>query len=283
MSGSEVGGGQLRLIDLYAAVDGGTAELISSSPAGTPDASGRHVVEATYQGRADGQPHSYRFFSIGRDSLGNIESAPPKSSDVIVTSTFTAVGLQATGIDVQLSADQRSYIRYVDVLFNSELGLADLLLNNPLSVERFALNASDVTPGTGTAVSGFAATRVGDRLRLDWGINGITGSRTSNAGDGFYRILVDGNADGDYADAVDKVFEFARILGDANGDAIVDSLDLAIVNGQLGRQGANLNGDIDGSYALNPNIASVNTLDRALVNSQLNRRLAEALKPFLHD
>jgi len=169
----------------------------------------------------------------------------------------------------------------VDVLFNSELGLADLLLNNPLSVEKFALDASDVTPGTGTAVTGFSTTRVGDRLRLDWGINGITGSRTSNAGDGFYRIRVDGNADGDYADAVDKVFEFARILGDANGDAIVDSRDQAIVG--VTRFGANLNGDIDGSYALNPNVASVNTLDRALVNSQLNRRLTEALKPFLDD
>ncbi|MCA9158900.1 MAG: PKD domain-containing protein, partial [Planctomycetales bacterium] len=94
MSGSEFGGGQLRLIDLYVVVDGGAAELIGSSPAGTPDASGRHVVEATYQGRADGQPHSYRFFSIGRDSLGNIESAPTKSSDVIVNATFAATGLQ---------------------------------------------------------------------------------------------------------------------------------------------------------------------------------------------
>lgn len=288
MSGSEIGGGQLRYFDLYVAIDGGTAELISSTPAGVPNASGFHSVTTTYQGRTDGNQHSYRFFSVGRDSFGNVEPAPNRISDVAVSATFAAVGLQATGIDVQLSADQRSYIRTVDVLFNSEVGLAQLLLNSPLTVERFDLNASNAntaTPGSGTPVTGFSTTKVGDRLRLDWGAGGITGSRTAFNQDYFYRVWVDGNGDGDYADAVDKVFEFARILGDANGDEQVDQADLDLVNAQINRLGPNLNGDIDGSYTLNPNVPSVNSLDVGLTNYQKgqNRRLSEFLKSLLDD
>ncbi len=192
--------------------------------------------------------------------------------------TFAANSLIASGIDVQLGGQQRSYIRYVDILFNNETGLTDLLLLNPISVERFALDATSVAPGSGTPVPGFAANVVGDKIRLDWGINGITGSRTTNTGDGFYRIRVDGNGDGDYLDAVDQVFEFARILGDANGDYEVTTADRVIVDSQIGRTGLNLNGDVDGSGA-------VNSTDRLRVNSQitLNRKLASHLKPLVDD
>ncbi len=285
VSGRELGGSQLRYFDLYVSIDGGTAELVSSIAAGIPDGTGSVSATVTYQGVADGLAHRYRFFSIGRDISGNIEFAPNHDADVIVETTIAPLGLQPTGIDVQLSAEQRSYIRYVDVLFSSEIGLAELLLLSPIQVERFALNATDTTPGTGTSVSGFAVSRIGDRLRLDWGINGITGNRTNNAGDGLYRIKVDGNADGDYADAVDRYFEFARLLGDANGDEQVNDADLAIVNAQFGRIGPSLNGDVDGSYFVNPGVASVNTIDRTLVNNQknLNRRLSDHLKTLLDD
>ncbi|MCC6511317.1 MAG: hypothetical protein IT423_19605 [Pirellulaceae bacterium] len=285
MSGQEFGGGQLRYFDLFVSIDGGTAELIGSVATGTADANGKVSAATTYQGLTDGTVHQYRFFTIGRDTAGNIEFAPAHNADVLVTATFANSSLQATGIDVQQASDQRSYIRTVDIQFSSEAGLADLLLLNPLRVERFDLNATDVTHGTGSAVTGFDVTRQGDRLRLDWGLNGITGNRTSNSGDGFYRVLVDGNGDGDYADAVDRYFEFARVLGDANGDEQVDDADLTLVNLQLGRIGPNLNGDVDGSYFVNPSLPSVNSTDRNLVNFQKNnnRRLADHLKPFLDD
>ena len=278
LTGTESGGGQLQYIDLYVSIDDGTAELVGSVTAGAPNSSGIYQASATYQGRTDGLSHKYRFFSVGRDSNGNIETAPGLLNDVVVTSTFATSSLVSTGIDVQLGAQQRSYIRYVDVLFNSEAGLSDLLLLNPIKVERFALDAATVTPGTGTDVTGFTANKVGDRLRLDWGINGITGSRNTNAGDGFYRIRIDGNGDGDYADAVDQVFEFARILGDANGDYSVTTADRDVVDAQLGRTGTNLNGDVDGS-------GTVNSTDRTRVNNQIaiNRKLADHLKPLVDD
>jgi hypothetical protein len=145
-------------------------------------------------------------------------------------------------------------------------------------VERFALNATLVAPETGVAVTNFAISKVASRLRLDFGTNGVTGSRTTNAGDGFYRVLVDVNRDGDFSDAVDGAFEFCRILGDTNRDAQVDQADLNLVNSQFGRTGTNLSGDIDGSGA-------VNIVDRTLVTQQrnINRRLSDNLKPLLDD
>ena len=265
-------------MDVYVAIDGGVSELVATVTASSPNAQGIYSGSASYQGRADGLAHTYRFFSIGRDSAGNIESAPTGNSDVFATYTFAASALKPTGIDVQLGAAQRSYIRYLDVLFSAEQGLSNLLLLNPFKIERFALNATDVTPGTGSSVAFEGVTKVADRLRVDFGINGITGSRTSNTGDGFYRVLVDGNGDGDYLDAVDAFFEFHRILGDANGDAVVDQLDLNLINSQSGRTGSNLNGDIDGSGA-------VNALDFSRTNTQknLNRNLTLPLRPLLDD
>ena len=112
--------------------------------------------------------------------------------------------------------------------------------------------------------------------RLDWGINGLTGNRNTNALDGFYRILIDGNSNGNYNDAVDSYFEFTRIFGDANGDEVVDASDIALINSQTGRSGSNLNGDIDGSLA-------VNAVDRLRAQSNLNKRLADHLRPMLDD
>jgi len=278
MQGTDTGGGQLRFFDLYVALDSGTAELISSTPAGSTNGSGVYVASTSYQGKTDGFAHTYRFFSIGRDSSGNVESAPNANQDVVLTRTFAPTGLIATGIDVQLGAQQRSYIRYMDVLFSSEDELSELLAVERVKVERFALDATNVTLEAGVIISNYGVTKVANRLRLDFGTNGITGSRTTNAGDGFYRILIDANRDGDFTDLADGAFEFCRILGDATGDAQVDQADLNLVNSMFGRTGSNLSGDVDGS-------GSVLTADRSLTTGQknINRRLDEALKLLLDD
>ncbi len=278
MTGSDTGGSQLRYFDLYVSVDGGTAELVSSSSGGSPNAQGVYNAVATYQGKTDGIEHTYRFFSVGRDSSGNIESAPSLDDDVIQTHTFAPLGLVATGIDVHLGGQQRSYIRYLDVLFSTEEELQELLVPGRIKVERFSLNAADVTPETGIAVTSFSVVKLGDRLRLDFGTNGITGNRNTNAGDGFYRVLADTNRDGDFSDAADGVYEFARILGDVDGNASVTQADLDLVNAQIGVTGSNVNADVNGDGV-------VNIQDRNLTTSQknLNRKLADHLKPLLDD
>ncbi|MEZ6133641.1 MAG: Ig-like domain-containing protein [Pirellulaceae bacterium] len=282
VTGTESGGGKLSFFDLYVSVDGGVARLVGSAGGGVPDASSNYHASIPYQGISDGQSHSYRFFSNGRDSSGNIEPAPrSRNSDVKVTNTFANVGLRATGIDVQLGSTQRSYIRNLDVLFNSEAGLDDLLVTGRVAVERFATNATDVTPGTGTALNpltDFSVDRVGDRLRLDFDVDGITDSSDTEAGDGFYRVLVDVDRNGSFADSVDGLFEFHRILGDANGDAVVDGLDAAVVASQLGQFGLNLDGDVNGDGVVNGDDDFY-----VFLQELFDARLAEALKPLLDD
>ena len=274
--GTDGGQSGLAFIDLYVSVDGGVAQLVRSISPGDPGSSGVYTAQVDYQGLTDGIQHVYRFFSVGRDGNGNIEPAPPRDHDVIRTETFESTALLAVGIDVQLGAQQRSYIRQVDVLFNNDDGLSDLLLQNPLSIERFNLDATDVTPGTGTEVGGFAINRIDDRLRIDFGTAGITGDPLSATGNGLYRVRIDGNGDGDFDDDVDVNFEFARIYGDASGDAIVDANDVGLIQSQIGRNQPNLNGDVNGS-------GEVNTDDLIAAFLQSGQELDSSLRDLLDD
>ncbi|MCA9125995.1 MAG: VCBS domain-containing protein [Planctomycetales bacterium] len=274
VTGSDTGGGSLVFFDLYVSVDGGVAELIGSASAGAANGNGEFTALLNYQGRNDGLAHSYRFFSIGRDSASNIEAAPRRSQDVLVTGTFADAGLQATGIDVQAGAKQRSYIRELDILFNSEDGLTDLLAAGRVALESFALDADPAAPGTGSPVTDFTVEKVGTRLKLDFGLDGLTDNTFT--GDGFYQVLVDVDGNGSFADAADAIFAFHRILGDANGDAIVDSADVDLINSQIGQSGSNLDGDVDGSQ-------EVDGFDAALANFKNGVALAPWLKERLDD
>lgn len=267
VSGSDVGS-KLLQFDLYVAIDGGSPSPIGSVSAGAPNATNVHSAVANYQGLADGAAHHYRFYSRGVDASGNVEDAPAANQDVSVEATFAAPGgLTASGIDVQLGANQRSHVRYLDVLFSDSTGLEQLLAAGRVAVEKFALDAATVTPGTGSTVSLSGLSQIGDRLRLDFGANGLGGSKTTNAGDGFYRLRLDVNGDGDFNDPGDSAFEFHRLYGDANGDGIVDTLDTAVVDSLMGRTGANLDGDVDGS-------GTVNILDKNATVRQRGRKLA---------
>lgn len=270
-SGTDPGGGQLARFDIYVSLDGGTPTLVGS--ANSISNSGT----LTYQGLADGLEHTYRFTSRGVDSFANMEDAHT-TADVTVTQTISApVILQATAIDVQLGAKQRSYVRYVDVLFSTAAGVSDLTQPNRVKVEKFGLSATDITAGTGTAVSATVAqVDSSGRLRLDFGTEGLGGARNTNAGDGFYRVRLDANNDGDYNDAGES-FEFHRLLGDANGNAIIDPLDTTVVDGLFGRSGINLEGDLNGDGV-------VNSTDRSFTLSRFRgRKLLDALKGMLDD
>ena len=112
---------------------------------------------------------------LGFDSAGNIEAFPrSRNSDIKLAATFADSGLQATGIEVQQGATQRSFIRTVDVLFSSEIGLNSLLAAGRIAVERFAPNATNVDVGTGVPVTDFSLDRIRDRLRLGFDVDGIT-------------------------------------------------------------------------------------------------------------
>ena len=172
---------------------------------------------------------------------------------------------------MQNSANQRSYVRYLDLLFSGD---PSALLPGNIAVERFGIDATAVTAGTGTAVTGFGVTASPNKLKLDFGATGLGGLR--NAGNGFYRVRLDMNQDGDFTDAVDQAFEFYRLFGDANGDQVVDVLDTNLVTAQVGRSGTNLDGDLDGN-------GTVNATDRLYTIQQRGKSLLFALRSLLDD
>jgi hypothetical protein len=57
-------------------------------------------------------------YARAKDGSGNVEAAPA-TGDVSVTVSFSApAALTASGMDVQNSANQQSYVRYPDLLFS---------------------------------------------------------------------------------------------------------------------------------------------------------------------
>ena len=253
-SGQDVGGSGLKTFSIYVKIDGGGAELVATVPAGVPDLNGDVFGSANYQGITDGQEHSYTFFTTGTDSRGNVEAAPLGSNDdqTIVRTFNQTVDPEVTSIDVQNGANQRSYVRYVDITFNTDdpAVLSQLILQNRIRLERFGIDTSIPIPGTGAIVdlSSVSLFAMGNRIRLDFGADGIGGNRNSNAGDGFYQLTFDLDGDGFFSDAR---MGFYRLFGDANGDGNVDTADVTSLMSEYGRRGINLEGDINGDGVVN--------------------------------
>jgi hypothetical protein len=156
--------------------------------------------------------------------------------------------------------------------------LSDLLLPGRIQVEKFALNATNVTPQSGMAVPNFGTEKIGNRIRLNFGANGIGDDPATDAADGFYRILVDLNGDGDFVDTEDSVFGFHRIFGDANGNGTAAFDDADLVLSQLGMTGENLEGDMDGRNGVDFDDYFY-ALDQAVVGHEL----IQALKDLRND
>ena len=162
---------------------------------------------------------------------------------------------ELTGIDVQLGQTQRSFVRYLDAVFDQSNDLMNLINNNRLQLTRFDLNGAN-----GSLMSIPTGMVVGHSIRLDFGAQGIGGNRNTNAGDGYYELGIDSNGDG--------VFEskkyFHRLFGDINGDGIVDSADKAQVLTASGTSSpeSDMNGD-----------GIVNISDTSLLSRSVGRRL----------
>ena len=164
------------------------------------------------------------------------------------------------GFDVQRGADQRSYVRYLDVTFECEADLDRLIREGRVSLTRYGLDGS----GSGAAVRlGGRLQAVGNQLQIDFGDGGIGGKRNSASGNGYYQLAIDADHNG----TLETVRSFYRLLGDTNGDRVVDTLDQQAVAAAFGQTGINLNADVNGDGV-------VNRRDEKLVKEQLGRRLA---------
>lgn len=166
------------------------------------------------------------------------------------------------GIDVQLGQNQRSYVRYVDLVFDRSDDLLSLLDGS-----RFQLNRFDLNGQNGAAMTMPTSSVVGNSVRLDFGPQGFGGNRNSNIGDGYYQFLFDADDDGGFEEG-SPVMSFHRLLGDVNGDGQVDAADKIQVMRANRKTDPESDANGDGT---------VNLTDVALTSRAVNRKLRPSL------
>jgi hypothetical protein len=167
--------------------------------------------------------------------------------------------LELVGMDVQRGADQRSYVRYIDLLFDRDLELSDL---DRVRLTRYRLDGSG---GTAVALNGVLSFD-GNRLEFDFGREGIGGNASSSVGDGYYEIRLDLDGNGTF----ETTRHFYRLLGDVNGDRRVDRYDLNVIRSAYGQRGDGLAADLSGNGV-------VNYVDWWMAYYRCGRRLASYL------
>jgi uncharacterized delta-60 repeat protein len=184
------------------------------------------------------------------------------SPDASATFTLTLTNVtELNGIDVQKGQSQRSFVRYLDILFDQGgSDLLDLISNNRLQLTRFDLNGEN-----GVAMALPTPSVSGSQIQLDFGAQGITGNRGTNTGDGYYRIGVDMDGNGSF----ETMKYFHRLLGDVTGNGIVDSADKEQV---LASQGMTYSAesDVNGD-------GLVSFTDASLVSRAVRRKLKDDL------
>lgn len=208
--------------------------------------------------------YNMAFSKPGRYAITFVAQGIVDSDGALLTDEATyyfQVGNTIDSSGVQNGQSQRSFVRNVDLVFGEQDNLAALLTAGRVQVTKFDLNGSNPTA---LAASAYSASVDGDRLRLDFGAQGIGGNRNTNAGDGYYRIGVDLDGDG----TADVYQHFYRLLGDMNGDRKVDAADRAWVMSGLGTTDPerDVNGD-----------GVVNSVDNSLVMRAIGKKLKDGL------
>jgi len=241
--------------------DGSTPGTVSLAMATSDGVSGSDFVDVAVGGHSH---YNYAFTAMGMYQVtfvaeGTLTAGGAISSDPVTY--YFQVSNAIDAVDVQNGQTQRSFVRNVDLVFGEEDSLASLLIAGRVQVTKFDLNGNN---GAALAASAFTASVTGDRLRLDFGDQGIGGSRNTNAGDGYYRIGVDIDGDG----TADVFKHFYRLLGDVNGDRKVDAADRTRVMSGSGLSVAerDVNGD-----------GVVNSVDLTLVTRALGKKLKDGL------
>jgi parallel beta-helix repeat protein len=273
--------GSIVTVDIYVEIDGGTPTLIAQPPGGTPNGSDAYSGSVTYNALADGQPHTYSFYSIGIDDQQNTQPTPASPDVTFSNITYTA-SLTAQPITVEKGITGRSFIQYLDVDFNQTVSTSTTLQAlvsgltgaNPSSFVELLWYGENLTTssvpqgsvnlfGNGTTAS---VALNGNDLSINFGPNGITslltengvsgtGSPTKNFGDGWYALGIDPTGNPSNG----QVFwqTFYRLFGDANGTGVVTGpyttpgTDAYNVYHAEGQSGPLLSTDVDGNGVVN--------------------------------
>lgn len=176
---------------------------------------------------------------------------------------------EIVSIDVQLGQTQRSYVRYLDVNFESSQGISNMINSGSIRLTEMGLNGLGTTPKQLTAAQ---FTIYGSMVRIDFGVNGIGGNRSSRAGDGYYEINVDSDRNG----ILDSRKYFHRLFCDVNGDGRVDLLDQLQVQNAVAAGSLDPESDCNGAGGAQSN-------DLTWVRSFQGRRLLGRPRNLLDD
>jgi len=177
--------------------------------------------------------------------------------------------LAVTAFDVQQGIQGRSFVRYVDLTFNTSEGAAELISGNRVRLSKYPLDGA----GRSTPVSLMGVmTANGNQLNLDFGPKGLGGAQNTTAADGYYDLTLDLDGDGQF----ETHRRFYRLLGDVNGDHNVTVADANLILRAYRQSGPLLNEDANGDGV-------VNALDRTMAARSLNRKLADGLAENLDD
>ncbi|WDQ17603.1 PKD domain-containing protein [Rhodopirellula sp. P2] len=250
VSGTDVGGGNVDSIEVFVETDPGTENsaisLVGTIPGGANAVSGT----IQYAVPQDGATHSYRFFSIGVDHLGNREGGsgsldgdPGGEGDQLVTDVMLAAPTsgQIIGFDVNGGLENRSSVHSADLLFNDS-GFIDELLesledanpdNDRIRLERLDLAGNSL----GGEFLTVTAVRDGLKLRLDFGDAGLLPN-------GVYALRID--MDDDLSNGFEEDRRFHRLQGDINGDGVVNTADYAKVRRAYRNTALHADADVDG-------------------------------------
>lgn len=248
-SGTDEGRLGLEAFEVYVSIDGSAVQSLGVVPAGAPDASGVYTGSMIFQAITDGTSHTYRFFTIGTDRAPtpNVELAPASPEDVTVQAEFDVPSdLEVINFDVQRGALQRSYIRYLDVTFNTQ-DFGDLIasLDSPdivqdrLRLLRFSNDGATLIESVSLVDRVDAVDQL---MQIDFGPEGIGGDANSATGDGYYRLEMDLDGDGSFETSK----AFYRLFGDATGNRSVGYEDLSPIFANYfaaGQLDSDLNGD----------------------------------------
>ncbi|MBL8814898.1 MAG: hypothetical protein JNL58_02625 [Planctomyces sp.] len=177
------------------------------------------------------------------------------SNGFSIEKSFTVMVQDVTelvGIDVQAGQNQRSFVRYLDAIFDRPEEITTLLSENHLQLYRFDLNGLNPqsVPLPTYSISG-------NTVQFDFGFQGIGGNRNSNVGDGYYQLVLDS-----------QVRSFHRLLGDVTGDGKVDAADKsqALLANRTAEPESDANGD-----------GLVNLTDISLISRAFGRKIKDDL------
>jgi hypothetical protein len=254
LTGSDPGGGVVTYFEVFVSVDSRPYTLVGPAiPAGPANTTG--IVQGTipYQGLTDSAQHTYAFYSIGIDSVGNVQSAPATPNLSLTENFAQPSALQVTNLIVENGAVERSYIRYLQVNFNesdTQSGGQLTQIVNSLDtaspeIQIYQYDLSDTSSKSPVSLSGVNVSLIDHAIELDFGANGLGGSPNTTTADGYYELDIK------LANGSTAVHHFYRLLGDVTGDGTVDTNDLNEIAAEINLSnptglaplGADLNGD----------------------------------------